>query len=237
MPMLNAVPLNRLALAAPLPAVDENECEPFTKRLPGSQPNASPLGSWTLNGRGGVIVTECVEPSGPLFDPLARVEVYLLLIDGQQVPKASFQATMRAEGKSFVQAVLPAADHLPPLEYGALMEVRLGYYYPDADEYSGLETIAQAPLEIVRSDEGASRFTVTVSGYGPLPNYAPGQRQLHGVRTRSVSQGKRRIRCDVDLLLRPKHYAIDEDGTSFRVETIQYFVNSASAAMEVTERG
>lgn len=237
MPMLNAVPLNRLALAAPLPAVDENECEPFTKRLPGSQPNASPLGSWTLNGRGGVIVTECVEPSGPLLDPLARTEVYLLLIGGVQVPMASFQATMRAEGKSFVQAVLPAGGHLPSLSYGALLEVQLGYYYPDAGEYSGLETIAQAPLEIVRSDEGASRFTVTVSGYGDKPRYRPRQRQLNGVQTRSINQGIRRVRCEIDLLLRPDHYAIDEDGASFRVETIQYFVNSASAAMKVTERG
>lgn len=236
--MLNASALNAIALNGRLPLpFAPGECTPTIKQLPGSVLNASPLGSWALNGRGGVIVTECVEPRGPLFDPLSRVEVYLLLIDGQQVPMASFQATMRAEGKSFVQAVLPGAGEMPPLEYGALMEVQLGYYYPDAGEYSGLETIAQAPLEIVRSDEGASRLTVTVSGYGALPKYAPDRRPLRGVRTRSINQGKRRVRCDVDLLLRPKHYATDTDGVSFPIDTIQYFVNSVSAAMEVTERG
>lgn len=236
--MLNAVALNTIVLnnRLPLPFTPD-ECTPVIRQLPGSVLNASPLGGWALNGRGGVIVTDCIKPSGPLFDPLARTEVYLLLVDGEPVPMASFQATMRAKGKSFVQAVLPAADQLPPLEYGALMEVQLGYYYPDAGEYGGLETIAQAPLEIVRSDEGPSRFTVTVSGYGPLPDCAPDQRQLRGVRTRSINQGKRRIRCDVDLLLRPNHYAIDSGGASFAVDTIQYFVNSSNAAMEVTERG
>lgn len=235
--MLNVSLINSAPLNAGQPAPSADACEPVTVRLPGSVLNASPLGSWTLNGRGGVIVTECVEAAGPLFDPLARTEVYLLLIGGVQVPMATFQATMRAEGKSFVQAVLPAGGQLPPLSYGALLEVQLGYYYPDAGEYSGLETIAQAPLEIVRSDEGASRFTVTVSGYGDKPRYRPRQRQLNGVQTRSINQGIRRVRCEIDLLLRPDHYAIDEDGASFRVETIQYFVNSASAAMEVTERG
>lgn len=236
--MLNAVVLNAVAINGmlPLPFVAD-DCTPIIRRLPGSVLNASPLGSWALNGRGGAIVTPCENPAGTVFDPLARTEIYLLLIDGQQVPMSSFQATMRAEGKSFVQAVLPGAGEMPPLEYGALMEVQLGYYYPDAGEYSGLETIAQAPLEIVRSDEGASRFTVTVSGYGALPKYAPDRRPLRGVRTRSINQGKRRVRCDVDLLLRPRQYAIDTDGASFAVDTIQYFVNSASAAMEVTERG
>lgn len=236
--MLNAVVLNAVAINGmlPLPFVAE-DCTPIIRRLPGSVLNASPLGAWALNGRGGAIVTQCENPAGTVFDPLARTEVYLLLVDGVQVPMSSFQATMRSEGKSFVQAVLPAAGELPPFEYGALMEVQLGYYYPDAGGYSDLKTIAEAPLEIIRSDEGASRLTMTVSGYGSLPDYAPAQIPLRGVRTRSINQGKRRVRCDVDLLLRPKHYAIDTDGESFAVDTIQYFVNSASAAMEVTERG
>lgn len=235
--MANISPLNTLVINGAVTPQVADDCEPVITRLPGSVPNASPLGSWVLNGRGGAIVTQCEKPAGTVFDPLARTEIYLLLVDGVQVPMSSFQATMRSEGKSFVQAVLPAEGQLPPFEYGALMKVQLGYYYPDAGEYSGLETIAEAPLEIVRSDEGPGRFTVTVSGYGPLPEYAPSQRKLRGVRARSISQGKRRVRCNVDLLLRPKHYAADTDGATFQVDTIQYFVNSASAAMEITERG
>lgn len=235
--MLNAVVLNAVAINGmlPLPFVAD-DCTPIIRRLPGSVPNASPLGSWTLNGRGGVIVTECVEPRGPLFDPLARVEVYLLLIGGQQVPMSSFQATMRKKGKSFVQAVIPG-DLNTALENGAVIEVKLGYYYPDSDAYGGLEVIARANLDTVRIDEGATNLSTTISGYGGLTSVQPAHRALQGVQTRSINNGVRRVKCDVDLLLRPDNYADDEDGATFRVGKIQYFVNSASAGMEVFEDG
>jgi hypothetical protein len=236
--MLNSDPLNSRALATPLP-VAAVDCIPIVKRLPGSVLNSSPLGSWALNANGGTIVIGCDDgPAGALFDPLERVEVYLLLIGELRVPMSSFQATMRRTGKSFLQAIVPAGDSvLPALEYGALMQVQLGYYYPSADEYDGLEAIALAPLEQIRSDEGTSRFTLTLSGYGDFPQAEPRQRELQGVQTRSVNQGVRRVRCHVDLLLRPDNYAVDANGESFRVAQIQYFVNATSAAMEVIEVG
>ncbi|BBI51121.1 hypothetical protein HORIV_35420 [Vreelandella olivaria] len=176
--MLNSDPLNSRALGSPMPPEGGIDCVPIIKRLPGSVLNSSPLGSWALNGSGGTIVIGCDDgPQGALFDPLERVEVYLLLIGELRVPMSSFQATMRRTGKSFLQAIVPAGDSvLPALEYGALMQVQLGYYYPSADEYDGLETIALAPLEQIRSDEGPTRFTLTLSGYGdfrkPIPENA-----------------------------------------------------------------
>lgn len=236
--MLNTDPLNSRALAAPLP-VTAVDCIAIVKRLPGSVLNSAPLGSWALNASGGTLVVGCGDgPQGALFDPLERVEVYLLLIDDSHVPMSSFQATMRRTGKSFLQAIVPAGDSvLPTLAYGALMQVQLGYYYPSVDEYDGLETIALAPLEQIRSDEGPTRFTLTLSGYGDFPQAEPRERVLQGVQTRSVNQGVRRVRCNVDLLLRPDNYAVDANGESFHVEQIQYFVNASSAAMEVIEVG
>ncbi|MBR2512765.1 MAG: hypothetical protein IKE45_01870 [Halomonas sp.] len=237
--MLNTDPLNSRALGTALPPAGGIDCIPIVKRLPGSVLNSSPLGSWALNANGGTLVIGCDDgPQGALFDPLERVEVYLLQIGDLRVPMSSFQATMRLKGQSFLQAIVPAGDAvLPALEYDTPMQVQLGYYYPSADEFSDLETIAQAPLEQIRSDEGATRYTLTLSGYGDLPKADPRQRVLHGIQTRSINQGVRRIRCSVDLLLRPGNYAIDGDGATFEVGQIQYFVNATSAAMEVYEVG
>lgn len=237
--MLNADPLNARAIGAAMPPESGIDCIPIVKRLPGSVLNSSPLGSWALNGSGGTIVIGCDDgPQGALFDPLERVEVYLLLIGDLRVPMSSFQATMRRAGKSFLQAIVPAGDTvLPALEYASLMQVQLGYYYPSVDEFDELETIALAPLEQIRSDQGATRYTLTLSGYGDFPTADPRERTLQGIQTRSVSQGVRRVRCNVDLLLRPGNYALDGDGSSFQVDQIQYFVNATSAAMEVIEVG
>lgn len=186
----------------------------------------------------GFINSFTAQIAATLFDPLERVEVYLLLIGDLRVPMSSFQATMRREGKSFLQAIVPAGDTvLPLLEYGTMMQVQLGYYYPSVDEFDELEAIALAPLEQIRSDQGATRYTLTLSGYGDFPAADPRERTLHGIQTRSISQGVRRVRCSVDPLLRPGSYAVDGDGSSFQVEQIQYFVNATSAAMEVIEVG
>ncbi|MBE0403059.1 hypothetical protein [Halomonas citrativorans] len=237
--MLNTDPLNSGALGAALPPAGGIECIPIVKRLPGSAINSSPLGSWALNASGGTLVIGCDDgPQGELFDPLERVEVYLLQIGELRAPMSSFQATMRLTGKSFLQAIVPAGDAvLPALEYGAPMQVQLGYYYPSVDEFSDLETIAQAPLQQIRSDEGATRYTLTLSGYGVLPKADPRQRELRDIQTRSINQGVRRIRCSVDMLLRPGSYAIDGDGATIEVGQVQYFVNASSAAMEVYENG
>ncbi|MBT2788042.1 MULTISPECIES: hypothetical protein [unclassified Halomonas] len=236
--MLNTDPLNSRALGTPLP-VAAVDCLPIVKRLPGSVLNSAQLGSWALNANGGTIVISCDDgPTGALFDPLERVDVYLLLIGELRVPMSSFQATMRRTGKSFLQAIVPAGDSvLPALEYGTLMQVQLGYYYPSVDEYNGLETIALAPLQQIRSDEGPTRYTLTLSGYGDFPQADPLERILQGVQTRSINQGARRVRCNVDLLLRPDNYAVDTNGERFHVGQIQYFVNATSAAMEVIEVG
>lgn len=236
--MLNADPLNSRALGAALPPAGGIDCIPIIKRLPGSVLNSSPLGSWALNSSGGTLVIGCDDgPQGALFDPLERVEVYLLLVGDIRVPMSSFQATMRRTGQSFLQAIVPAGDTiLPALEHNTLMQVQLGYYYPSVGEFDELETIAQAPLEQIRSDQGPTRFTLTLSGYGALPEYQPASRPLSGVQTRSINQGDRRVRCNVDLLLRPGHFATDTNGDLIRIEQIQYFVNATAAAMEVTGR-
>lgn len=198
--------------------------------------NAFPFNATPLNGP--VPRVSSGLPRPVISNPLERVEIYLLQIGELRVPMSSFQASMRLAGKSYLQVIVPAGSAvLPTLEYGALMQVRLGYYHPSDDEFDGLETIAQAPLEVIRSDEGPTRNTLTLSGYGQTAQAATLTRQLVGVSGRSINQGRRRVRCNVDLLLRPGDTAIDADGSEFVVDQIQYFVNATSAAMEVLESG
>lgn len=171
--------------------------------------------------------------------PVQRQSVYLFEVSGVRIPISSFQATMRNEGQSYLQAIVPAgtqfADVLAGM-YGATMEILKGYRYPD-DSLSPLEAIATAPLELIRGDEGPSSDSLSLSGYGQLTASTPLLRQLRNVRYRSVNDGVRRVRCDIDLFLRPGHTATDSDGFEFSVATIQYYVGTRSDFMEVIEDG
>lgn len=235
--MLNTDPLNSRALGAAQPPEGGIDCIPIIKQLPGSVLNGSPLGSWALNGSGGTIVIGCDDdPQGALFDPLEQVEVYLLQIGELRVPMSSFQATVRLRNKSFLQVIVPnGGDYLESMKYGELMSVQMGHYYPSKDEFGALKTIAQAPIEQIRSDQGATRYTVTLAGYDDFTPPKPKEIALEGVQTRSVDQGVRRVRANMNIDLRPNHLAVDSDGTVFGVGQIQYFVNSLSSGMEVLE--
>ncbi|TFH84728.1 hypothetical protein EQG41_20885 [Billgrantia azerbaijanica] len=234
---LNAQPLNAAALNATVPAGVESEPEGGYQRRPrpGGIGTAA-LNTRPINGAG----WRLVYVPGTVEHPPAEFElrtVYLLEIGDYRVPMSSFQATMRRQGQSFLQAVIPnGSEHLAALVDGAPMQVLMGLRAPD-DTLTELEAIASAPLQIVRHDEGGGRDTLTVSGYGPLPPQGSLARELRGISYRSINQGVRRVRSQIDLLLRPGQVAIDGDGSSFMVGTIQYFVGARSEFMEVLEDG
>lgn len=171
--------------------------------------------------------------------PTERQVVYQATVGEVAVPVSSFQSTMRLTGQSFVQMVVPDGDAyidaLAPAA-GATMTVAKGYRYAD-DSLSPLEPIAQAPFQQLRSDDGANGMTLTLSGYGLFESAGLRVRPLRGVTYRSVNQGNRRVRCEIDLFLRPGDTAVDSDGAQFSVATIQYFVGAASDFMEVMQDG
>lgn len=196
--------------------------------------NGSPLNSTALNGSS--LSATTAPPSIIDVDAGWRV-VYLLEVDGQRVPMSSFQATMRREGQSFLQAVVPdGSTYLDALTAGAPMRVLMGYLQPD-DTLTDLLEIAAAPLQIIRQDQGPQSDTLSISGYGAAPDPGAGERSLRGVSYRSINQGVRRVRCDVDIYLRAGHTAVDADGSSFMVKLIQYFVGDGTQRMEVVQDG
>lgn len=199
------------------------------------------LNTWTpnskpLNARGG---TPGIE-DWTLTAPVERQTVYLLDIDGLRVPISSAQATMRSAGQGFLQAVVPnGAEYIEALEGlpEAPMRLLTGYRFADGT-LSQLEEIAEAPFQLLRRDEGGTRDTLTLSGYGPRTTSTSATRDLVGVQTRSTgTNARRRVRAEIDLFLRPGHTARDSDGVEFEVGIIQYFINDVSEAMEVIQDG
>lgn len=197
--------------------------------------NGAPLNSTPLNG---AATTEATDWEAAA--PVERIAIYVLDVGSLRVPITSAQATMRATGQSFLQVVVPnGGEYIEALEplVGETMVLRSGYRYAD-DTLSPLEPIAQAPFELLRSDEGTRSHSLTLSGYGAVAAGGTSSRQLRGVRYRSTDGGgNRRTRCSIDLFLRPGHQAVDTDGLEYPVGVIQYFINADNEFMEVMQSG
>lgn len=182
---------------------------------------------------------------GAAFDwevssPIERQKLFLLDIGNLRLPISSAQATMRLTGQSYLQAIVPAGDQYVD-ELATLVDEQMllksGYMYADGT-LSPLEVIANAPFEQLSRSEGSASDKLTLEGYGVMEAASDNTRSLNEVRNRSTSAtGRRRVRCSIDLFLRPGHTAIDGDGVSFTVGIIQYFINSSSDAMEVIQDG
>jgi hypothetical protein len=200
--------------------------------------NSSTLNSKPLNGPSTSGFPEVNDWS--LMAPVERQAIYVLEIGELRLPISSAQASMRRVGQSFLQVVVPSArEYVDALQtlLAETMTLRSGYRYADGSE-SPLEDIAEAPFEQLRRDEGPFRDTLTLSGYGERSTTTIAERELRRVQTRSGgTDGRRRVRCEIDLFLRPGHTAIDADGVSFTVGVIQYFIGTQSEAMEVIQDG
>ena len=171
-----------------------------------------------------------------LSAPTERQTIYVLDIGDLRVPISSAQATMRRNGQSFLQAVIPNAGTYVTEIATAInqpMKLRKGYQYADGS-MSPLEPIAEAPFQISSRATGPVNDTLSISGYGEYVRLTQGTRDLEGVQTRTIdAQGLCRIRSAIDLFLRPGHIARDIDGQEMAVDVIQYFVSAAGEAMEV----
>ncbi|MDR5867308.1 hypothetical protein [Halomonas koreensis] len=198
--------------------------------------NGSTLNGATLNGASSLPGVDDWEAEAPL----ERRTVYVLDVGSLRVPISSAQSTMRLSGQSFLQAVVPSGDlYIDELETlaGATMTLRKGYRYAD-DSLSPLEAIAEAPFETLRSDAGATDTRLTLGGYGEVFPSTMTTRDLRAVQYRSTSDtGVRRVRCGIDLFLRPGHNARDIDGVEFPVGVIQHFINDIVEFMEVLQDG
>jgi len=172
-------------------------------------------------------------------------EVYQLVITGApdglqdlaigQI--SSWQATNQAGGRSsYLQAVIPAADLLlPSIAERKNGELVLQKGYRLADGSVRFEEILRSRFDTLRPDRGPRALTVTVSGYLLKEGSFLGTRTLTGIRSISSPNGKRRVRCNIDLFLQPGMTA-NALGDLFKVDYINYYVNQSDKFCEVSER-
>lgn len=150
---------------------------------------------------------------------------------------SSWQATNQADGRSsYLQAVIPAADgimdELIARENGELV-IQKGYRFEDGSER--YEEILRSQFDTFRWDRGPARFTVTVSGYLAGKPSETSKRALTGIRSLSMTNGKNRVRCDIDLFLQPG-MTVTADDVTFQAGYINYYVNQTDKFCEVGER-
>jgi hypothetical protein len=178
--------------------------------------------------------------------PPAQIqEFYRLVITGAQDGMedfyigriSSWQATSQAGGRSsYVQAVIPNAgqylDGISARKNGELV-IQKGFLLSNGSSEYG--EIIRSGFDSLRYDRGPRALTATVSGYFKDTPLSSGTRTLTGIRSISVTGGKRRVRCDVDLFLQPGMTvtALDE---SFTADYINYNVSRADKFAEVSER-
>lgn len=179
------------------------------------------------------------------LSPLQMQEVYRLVITGAADSLddltigaiSSWQATSQAGSRSsYLQAVIPAADqYLDAIAARSNGELVIQKGYRLADGTTRYDEILRSRFDNLRPDRGRRALTITVSGYLPGKPFSTGSRTLTGIRSISSPNGQRRVRCDIDLFLRPGMTvtALDE---SFRADYINYYVTRSDKFCEVGER-
>src|SRR5690554_1311024 len=207
-------------------------------------------GSWGFSGDGAPVLSLSAAGAGyqdwlSKIPPIQLQEVYRLVITGAADGLSdlhiggisSWQATNQAGGRSsYVQAVIPAAEALLPdiqaRQNGELV-IQKGYKFSTGE--TRYEEVLRSRFDTLRPDRGQRALTVTVSGYLPGTAAFSGSRTLTGIRTISVQNAKRRVRCDIDLFLQPG-MTVTAMGETFRAGYINYYVSQTDKFCEVGER-
>lgn len=176
------------------------------------------------------------------IDPHQVQRLYFMSITGSEgqedltIPVSSWQATSQSGGRSaYLQGVIPAASELieeiAARQDGDLV-IYTGYRLSDGSVRS--EELLRSRFDTFRYDRGPSRFTVTVSGYLSGKPVSSGTRTLKGIRSISMTNGQRRVRCGIDFFLQPGMTVV-ADGQTFTAGYINYFVTEMDQFCEVGE--
>lgn len=176
----------------------------------------------------------------------AQVIYYCILTGAENgvadvyLPISSFQARMRDGEPSYLSCVVPSsllyADLVEERSEGEII-IRKGYRFDDGSEQT--EEIIRVDYEYLQIDRGSQSDSLTITGHKTITSTAPKDWTVQGVSFFGVNtDGKRRIRADIDLFLRCGDVCIYGIGASdyFIVGLISYSVQAAGyVSMEVGE--
>jgi hypothetical protein len=178
--------------------------------------------------------------TGQLGDAVTRYVMDLTTPGGLvRVPISSWQATLQTGAKNYVQGVVPAvADWIDAINDATEFVITRA---ADTSVWRIEYEMARAPLEQISIARGPTNYTATLSGYSTAfaENEEPDaayDRTLTGIRSTTTGTAATRVRCAIDWLLRPGQRAYYDEGASFVVSYINYYVPATGDAyMDVGE--
>jgi hypothetical protein len=136
----------------------------------------------------------------------------------------------------YLQAVIPAAEqYLDGIEARQNGDLVIQKGYRLSNGQTQYDEIMRSGFDNLRPDRGQRALTITVSGYRQDKPLSKGARALTGIRSISTSNGKRRVRCNIDLFLQPG-MTVTALNETFTADFINYYVTQADKFCEVSER-
>ena len=153
--------------------------------------------------------------------------------------RSALAGHLQTGAKNYVQGVVPAvADWIDAINDATEFVItRAADTSVGRIEYE----MARAPLEQISIARGPTNYTATLSGYSTAfaENEEPDaayDRTLTGIRSTTTGTAATRVRCAIDWLLRPGQRAYYDEGASFVVSYINYYVPATGDAyMDVGE--
>lgn len=205
----------------------------------GSGPYSIPVAEMTFLGRAPSYVWSIPTSQRPSLQT-----IYTCIVTGADdglddldLPMSSFQARMRDGEPSYLAVYIPnSVDYEVAILARTNGDIVVKKGYRMQDGTINLEEIARVDYESIGIDRGWQNDTATLSGHRTLSSTAPKERELSGVSYYALQMdGKRRVRADVDLFLRPGDIALLNDD-NIEVGMITYTVDPFSSIMEITEK-
>lgn len=150
------------------------------------------------------------------------------------LPMSSFQARRRSGGPTYLSVVIPTVDFADEIATQPNNTLKIQQTYKHNGEILQTETIMETSLEGVNPDEGGTNKSTTLIGYGTSTFY-PKAVTLTGVTYRATRGGKYHYRLARPyIFLNPGDtVTFTDDGVSFVIDTMIYFINPTTSIIEL----
>ena len=153
------------------------------------------------------------------------------------IPMSSFQGRFKSGDPSYLSCVIPGGDYAQAIsdrndpDYPPELSVYMVKAFVNGNVIS--ERLMAVDLEDVRIYEGATSYSITLSGHRTT-TYSAKAITLTGASYKNLTGGKTRYRCAPDLYLRPGD-TVTVNGDTFTADNISIAISVDSQTMEVSE--
>ncbi|MBK8896844.1 MAG: hypothetical protein IPN66_06390 [Candidatus Competibacteraceae bacterium] len=165
--------------------------------------------------------------------------IYRLYLAGSPplfLPLASFTVRRSLSGRALSAVIAPpslATVQAIAARAGNDLVLLRGVRFRDGSEQ--LDELLRCALVTPRTDRGARQFSISLEGRADEAESGTRIRALKGVSYRAYSAGLRRVRCEVDVWLRPGDTALLGGGETMTVGDITITADRDSGVMELAE--